>query len=74
MISVRDGDLDSQSPSQALHPPTTTKLVPHLEIQTDQQKDGPSLLSGQKNEAARVSVHHQPDVKGYKKSDTSECY
>lgn len=43
---VRDGDLDPQSPSQAFHPPPTEKLVPHLEIQANQQEDDSSVLSG----------------------------
>lgn len=45
-VGVRDGDLDPQSPSQAVHPPPTEEPVPHLEIQTDQQEDDSSVLSG----------------------------
>lgn len=45
-VGVRDGDLDPQSPSQAVHPPPTKEPVPHLEIQTDQQEDDSSVLSG----------------------------
>lgn len=43
---VRDGRLDPQSPSQAFHPTPAKKLVPHLEIQADQQEGGSSVLSG----------------------------
>ncbi len=46
-VGVRDGDLDPQSPSQALHPAPAEKPVPDLEIQTNQQEDDSSFLSGE---------------------------
>lgn len=53
-VGVRDGDLDPQSPSQAVHPPPTKELVPHLEIQTNQQEGDSSVLPGTENQT-RVS-------------------
>lgn len=46
-VGDRDGDVDPKPPGQAVHPPPAEELVPHLEIQADQQADAPSVVSGE---------------------------
>lgn len=45
-VGDRDGDVDPKPPGQAVHPPPAEELVPHLEVQADQQEDAPSVVSG----------------------------
>lgn len=46
-VGDRDGDVDPKPPGQAVHPPPAEELVPHLEVQADQQEDAPSVVSGE---------------------------